>query len=131
MFSWEYCEIFKNTYCEKHLRTTAFEISWKCFLIREIGIIIMNFYENRISCGFYCTYTVVIRLTNKRAQLASFTTNLVWHFKKMTASVREKKTSSRSWLCELDEGHSLWEINLSEIQGTFKNFQWQSPFQMV
>ena len=23
VFSWEYCETFKNTYCEEHLRTTA------------------------------------------------------------------------------------------------------------
>ena len=23
MFSWEYYEIFMNTYCEEHLRTTA------------------------------------------------------------------------------------------------------------
>ena len=60
-----------------------------------------------------CNNTVVIRLTNKRAQIASSTNNLVWHSKKMRALVRGKKISSRSWPCELDKGRSLWEINCS------------------
>ena len=34
MFSFEYCEIFKNIYCEEHLRTAAFykPTSWHIFL---------------------------------------------------------------------------------------------------
>ena len=40
-----------------------------------------------------CSNTVVIRLTNKRAQIADSTNNLVWRFKKMRTSVREKETS--------------------------------------
>ena len=108
--------ILKNTCFKKHLRTTAFEIQWKCFLIHERGITILNLLWKTYFIYILlsdCTNTVVIRLTNKRAQIAGSTNNLVWRFKKMRASVREKKTSSRSWPCELDEGCSLWEINFN------------------
>ena len=113
--SCKYCEIFKNTYFEKHLRTTCFDI-WKCFLIHKIGIIILNLlWKTYFMCILLsnCTNTVAIRLTNKRTQIAGSTNNLVWRFKKTRASVREKKTGSRSWPCELDQGRSLWEINCS------------------
>ena len=74
MFSCDYCEILKNTYFEKHLRTAAFEIEWKCFLIHEIGLIILN-----LLCKTYfkyillsdCNNIVVIdqTVTNKRKML--------------------------------------------------------------
>ena len=84
----------------------------------EIGINILNLLWN--TC-FMCillsdsTNTVVIRLTNKKAQITGSRNNLLQHFKKkMRASVWEKKSSSRSWPCELDEVRSLWwEINCS------------------
>ena len=60
-----------------------------------------------------CNNIVVIRLVNKRAQIARSTNNLVWCSKKMRALVQRKKTSSRSWPYELDKGCSLWEINSS------------------
>ena len=44
---------------------------------------------------------VVIRLTNKRAQIASSTNNLVWYSKKLRASVQEKKKS-------FEAGHVSW-----------------------
>ena len=47
----------------------------------------------------------------KRAKIFDSTNNLVWRFKKSRTFVRENKTSSWSWPCQLDEGCSLWEIN--------------------
>ena len=109
-------QILKNTNFEKHLRTAAFEIQWKCFLIHKIGIIILNLlwktYSKCISLS-NCNNIVVIRPTNKIAQIAGSTNNLAWCSKKMRASVPGKKTSSRSWACELDKGRSLWKINCS------------------
>ena len=115
MFSYKYCKLF-NTYFEKHMRTTAFEIYWKRFLSHEIGIIILKLlWKTYFMCILLsdCTDTIVIRLTNKGDQIASSANNLVWCFKTMRALVREKRTSSWSWPCELDEGCSLWEINFS------------------
>ena len=49
----------------------------------------------------------------------------------MRASVRERKTSSRSWSCELDEGRSLWEINCrfwtyKDVSNKLLWFSWQN-----
>ena len=82
----------------------------------EIAIIILNLLWNTcFMCILLsdCTKTVVIRLTNKRVQITGSMNNLVWRFKKMRASVWEKKTSSQNRPSELNEGHSLWEINCS------------------
>ena len=48
-----------------------------------------------------CNNIVVFRPTNKRAQVAGSSNNLVWRSKKMRASVREKKTS-------FEAGHVSW-----------------------
>ena len=115
-FSWEYCEIFKTTYFEKHLANDCFWNLMKVFFDSWNRHIILNLlWKTYFMCILLsdCTNTVVIRLTNKRAQIAGSINNLVWHSKKMRASVREKRTSSWSWPCKLDEGYSLWEINCS------------------
>ena len=133
MFSCDYCEILKNTYFEKHLRTAAFEIEWKCFLIHEIGLIILN-----LLCKTYfkcilprdCTNTIVSRRTN-RAQISGSANNLVWRFEKKRGSLWEKKTNSQSWPCELGKGRSLWEINCSlgsykDVRNKLLSFSWHN-----
>ena len=58
-----------------------------------------------------CTIKVVTRLKNKRTynQTAVSTNN----HRNESLSVETRKTSSQSWPCELDKGHSLLEINCS------------------
>ena len=131
MFSCDYCKILKNTNFEKHLRTAA-NTSAKCFLIHETGIIILNLlWKTYFKCILLsdCNNIVVIRPTNKRAQIAGSTNNLVWRSKKMRASVRGRKTSSRRWPCELDKGRSLWKVNCSlwpckEVSNKLLWFSW-------
>ena len=45
--------------------------------------------------------------------IASFTNDLVWRFKKWEPQCEKRKASSQSWPCGVDEGHSLLEINWS------------------
>ena len=80
------------------------------FFIHEVGIIILNLLQKTyFKCILLgnCTNTGVIRLTNKRAQIARSTSNLVSCSKKMRALVQEKKTSPQSGPCELDKGCTL------------------------
>ena len=103
-------------------------------MIHEIGIIILNLlWKTYFKCILLsdCNNIVVIRPTNKRAQIAGSTNNLVWRSKKMRASVRGKKTSSQSWPCELDKGWSLWKINRSlwpckDVSNTLLWFSWHN-----
>ena len=112
MFSCE--QIFNHVYFEKHLRTDAFEILWKCFLIMKYhSKLVLKTYFMYILLSD-CTNTFVIRLKNRRAKSDcryGSMNNLVWRFKKWDPRWEKRKTSLRSWPCELEKGRSLFEIN--------------------
>ena len=116
MFSCDYCKILKNI-CEEQLLKFNESVFW----FMEQTLSFWTWYEKLVSSAYYyksillsdSTNTVVIRLTNKIAQIACSTKNLLQRSKKMRSLVREKKTSSRSWPCDLDKGCGLWEIDCS------------------
>ena len=96
-------------------------------------IILNLLWKTYFKCILLSDYNniVVIRPTNKRAQIASPTNNLVWCSKKIRALVRGKKTSSQSCPCELDKGHSLWKINCSlwpckDVSNKLLCFSWHN-----
>ena len=67
MFFCEYCEIFKSTYFEKHLRTTASENSPTVKLCYEICEILKNtYFEEQLQ------KTASIRFTSKYYSVAEF-----------------------------------------------------------
>ena len=67
MFFCEYCEIFKNTYFEKHLRTTASENSPTVKLCYEVCEILKNtYFEEQLQ------KTASICFTSKYYSVAEF-----------------------------------------------------------
>ena len=67
MFFCEYCEIFKNAYFEKHLRTTAFENIPTLMLSYEISEIFKNAYFEE-----HLQKTTSIYFTSKYYSVAEF-----------------------------------------------------------
>ena len=67
MFFCEYCEIFKNTYFEKHLRTTASENTPTVMLSYEICEIFKNTYFEE-----HLQKTASICFTSKYYSVAEF-----------------------------------------------------------
>ena len=67
MFFYEYCEIFKNTYFDKHLRTTASENTPAVILSYEICEIFKDTYFEE-----HLQKTVSICFTSKYYSIAEF-----------------------------------------------------------
>ena len=111
----ELLQTFKEYHFEKHLQTAALKFnenvfdSWNRHIIPNL--LWKTCFKSILLSA--CTNTVVIRLTNKRAQIAGSMNNLLWCSKKMRALVQKKKTSSESWPYKLDKGCGLWGINCS------------------